>query len=604
MAEETPQRLAEAARLQETGRMLDELAKERKIGAIYEREEIVDKCIRLLALNVNVVLVGEPGTGKNAVVESIAHKIANNEISHLDWQHIVEVNATRLQWGCIYAGNLENKMNQFVNNCESQKAIIFFDQIHEGVGAGAGSQDPENDCITILANCLQGRRVPVMGATTADGYRILQRAKPSFINRFVKVDIPPTDDKETLSILRSVRQSFEGRYSVRISDDLLEEVIRLYDRFYPWRQFPGKAFEGLKNVISRRKRDAETPTVSINRDDLYVAIKEKSGLPDIMIFPDQGIDPGEIRSYFKERIFGQDEAIDELVYAIIRFKEWVNDPAKPVGSYIFAGPSGVGKTELAKVLAEYLFGSEKRLMVYPMSQYQGMEGVKRLLGGRLRDFYETGRLIGDVMSTPFSVILLDEIDQASEEVIYSLYQILDEGKLIDPVGKTVYFTTSIIIMSTNVGMERYFKRHMGIRVEAGEKKQVISEEIRKGIKRDLERRFGVPFLNRVTKVVPFHPLDYATIGRIAEKAVKDACSLPGLVRRNIHVVVDRSVLDLLVKRGYDQRYGARPMQGVVRDIVINPIAEYLARLGGNAREITLRVELEDERAIIRTISDQ
>lgn len=576
-----------------TGTVLDKQGE--STDPIYERKDIVPRVAALLAHNADVLLIGESGTGKNAIVEDLAGKLAAGKLSNFPWQHIVQVNTTSLQSNCRYVHDMDRNTVKLVKACEAEKVIIFFDEIHLGAGAGSTSNDPRNDCITTLDNSRIKKSVPLIGATTPDGYKELQKKHPGFVNRFAKIDVPPTDHETTLNMLRSVRESLEDKYSVELRDDMFEEIIRLYGRFYPWQWFPGKVFEGLKQTITQTRADApEGQKVTITSGHLHALLKKNTGLRDFMIEPNIQLDVTGAKRYFQERIFEQNHAVDELISAILEFKQRVNEPGKPVGSFIFVGPSGVGKTELAKVLAEYLFGSEDKLLVYPMSQYQGVEGMRHLLGGGWWRSEEVGRLAGDVKASPFSVILFDEIDQASPEVVKALYQILGEGKLIDPSGKVAPFTASIIILSTNLGMEKYFDR---LRIgfsgsdKAQEQQGEISEELYYAIKNTLEGKFGRAFVDRITKIIPFFPLNQDTIRKVAKKTIKEAGMRPGFQESNIKVKVDGVVLNLLVAKGYDVEYGARPMQTAVRDIIVVPIARYL-NYHPELKNTTLTVKLK------------
>jgi ATP-dependent Clp protease ATP-binding subunit ClpA len=366
-------------------------------------------------------------------------------------------------------------------------------------------------------------------------------------------------------------------------------------------QFPRKAFMMLNSCIARAKKlDSKAKRTKVTVKHVHQTVRRDTGLPDFLIRPETIVDVGEMKDYFRERIFSQDPAIEALIASILSFKQRINDPTQPVGSFFFVGPSGVGKTELAKVLAEFIFGSKDKTMIYPMSRYQGLDGVASLFGRRGRTVEEMGKLVGDVRTSPFSVVLFDEIDQASPMVINSLYDVLGEGRLTDPLGREVHFTGCVIILSTNVGMERYFSHGaIGFPLSGDSRTEYcgIDGETYDRIRGDLEDLFKTPFLNRVHKIIPFLPLDPGTVRKIAHKTIEEACTRAGLAEPNIRLDIDEKTVNLLVDRGYDREYGARPMQKAVKEYVLFPVAEYLNNHPGLG-DTTLKVRLNRGRVCV------
>lgn len=572
MGEESWDRLKRTSEVEEAGLLLDKLAKEENFAPIYERKELVKYCIDNLLRRNNLMLVGTHGVGKNAIVESIAIFLSSISDEDFPIKHILETNSSKLLEGCLYTGNLENKLQQLFVNCYKEKTVIFFDNAHFGIGVWAPNDNPQNDMINIMYNSfLPGTRM--ICATTPEGYNMLERVHPEFVNKFIKIEVPPTTKEETTKILKDIKPKFQEKYSITITDEMLEELVELSDRFYRTREFPGKAFELLSKVINENLGKSE-----ITVDDLYKHVLEDTGLPDFIIHKNESITEEKIKEYFYSFIFGQEEAVNEIVLDILRFKTMLNRPDKPVGSFLFVGPSGVGKTELAKVLAKFFFGSEKKLFMYPMSQYTGVDGFRRLLGspsGEVRDLlYNTGKVIKDVRTSPFSVILFDEIDQASMEVINGLYQILDEGKIIENNGEITSFVSSIIIMSTNIGMEEFFSKSIGFDDSHPETKKL---NIKNKITTKLESYFGEPFLNRIGKIIIFNPLDRNIVKKIVLKIVDDFTKkLPGLATRNLKIELEDDVLDFLSEIGYNEKYGARNMHRVIEEYCLNKISTFLA----------------------------
>ena len=605
MAEEgTPDRLAEHAKLNVAGRMLDELAKSNVIGPVYERVELVDLCVNFLAASNHILLVGEPGTGKNALVESIAMRIAASRVPRgFHWKHVVEVNPAKLIVGCIYVGNLENKLNYLFANARDANAILCIDNLHCSIGSFSNDRDPFSDLATLLAEqCPPPSHVCLIGCTTVEGFKALSKLRPHLAQKFIRVDVPASDQPQTLRMLKSVRPDIEKKHGVRIDLQVPEELVRQLERFHHWRAFPGKAFEWLNRLCTARAAEVDRLGQKLTRTVTVVqfldALRKETGLPDGILKENVPLRVQDVRAFFRSAIFGQDPAIEEVTRAVLRFKTELSRPDGPVGSFLFAGASGTGKTELAKKLAQFLFGSKDRLLLYPMSQYQGDTGRRRLLGTGSTSISEavaSGGLLDDVRSCPFSVILFDEIDQAGPEILGSLYQILDEGRLVEHTGNVVSFRSSIIIMTTNVGIEHFYKKRIGIGTD---RRTDVRRDVDANVRRELETRFGLPFLNRLTGSVVFHPLPQDVIRSIAVKAVLDAQDmLPGLVRRNLRLKLTDAAIDHLVRVGYDEKSGARVMQRAVVTWCIDPVAELLSAAPGLAGT-TIGVDFDGGKAVL------
>jgi ATP-dependent Clp protease ATP-binding subunit ClpA len=571
MSEEAEERLKKASEIEAAGFLLDKLAKEKKIAPIYERKEFVRYCINSLVKGNNLMLVGAHGVGKNAIVESIAIYLSSISDQDFPIKHILETNSSKLLEGCLYVGNLENKLQQLIKNCDIEKTVIFIDNIHFGIGVWASTASPQNDMINIINNSfLPGTRM--ICSTTPEGLKMIEGVHPEFANKFIKIEVPPTTKEETIEILKSIKLEIQNTYNIIIEDNMLKELVQLTDRFYRSREFPGKAFEMLSRIINENLGKER-----ITIEDLYKHVLRDTGLPNFIIHKSESIDEEKIKNYFNSFIFGQEEAVHEIVLNILKFKTRLNRPDKPVGSFLFVGPSGVGKTELAKVLAKFLFGSEDKLHMYPMSQYNGTDGFKKLLGSpspEPRDLlYGTGKVLKDVRSSLFSVILFDEIDQASKDVLNGLYQILDEGKIVENNGDITSFVSTIIIMSTNIGMEEFFSKSIGFDSQPESKKLIIRNKVRA----KLESVFGEPFLNRVGKIIIFNPLDKNIVKKIVLKIVEDFTKkLPGLVERNLRIELENNVVDFLSDVGYSEKYGARNMYRVIDEYCLNEITTFLA----------------------------
>lgn len=578
MAEESSEkRLERLSNIEEAGKLLIKLARENLIGPIYERKEFVDKCLKLISEKNNLIIVGEHGVGKNAIIESLALRIvklkSNNEGNNLP-DEILEINTTKIMEGCIYIGNLENKVQNLVKNCVDKNVGIFFDNLHLGIGVWSYKESPQNDILNILNNSLLPN-IRFISTTTPEGYKILQKTHPQFINNMIKIEIPPTSPESTQAILFELKSDLENKNNIKIENDVLIEVVRLSNIFIHWENFPGKAFKILSRLISLRKDSI------ITKELLYEYFMDSTGLPEFIIKNDLPLKKEDIKKYFEGIVFGQNEAIDEITNTILKFRTQLIRKSKPIASFLFVGTSGVGKTELAKALSKFLFNSEKKVFIYPMAQYVDQNGYRKLFGTLGGDIYELvsgeGKLINDVRSTPFSVILLDEIDQADKNVINALYQILDEGRFIENNGDVVSFKSTITIMTTNLGMDKFFSKNIGFKSNNKNNADNSIEDIKRAIIQDLENIFKSPFLGRIDKIIIFKTLNKEILSRIINKTINKLTEeLYGLKERNIKIDLDENIIDLLIDKGYNLKYGARNIEKVVDNYIITPLANILS----------------------------
>jgi len=584
--EEEPKK---ASRLESIGRNLTHLASEGRIGPIYERKEIISELAsQLLIDGNNVLLVGEPGTGKNAVVEGLACWIPRNEVD-LPYKVIVECTHVSFQAFCLYAHEFETKLQMIVGELRKHKAILFFDQINLAVGAGALSGFEERTLANLLNPYLARNEITIIGATTPDGYKAILRRNPSFASRFIRLDIPVIKPDQALTILEDLKVEIEEKYQVTIEDEALRTIIDMSDRFYRERFFPGKAFEVLRDVIASEAHiSKEKGDGLVKKEHVYSVFKRRTGLPDFIIYRDRYIKKDEVRDYFAERIFGQDEAVEEVVNTIFSLKAELNDPQKPVAVFLFAGPTGVGKTYLARLLANYLFGSEEKLFRYDMSEYSTSDSVERLINGRRDE--KRGKLVEDILASPFSVILFDEIEKAHPNIFNLLLSLLGEGRITDETGRTVNFCNTIIIMTSNIGGELYSRIPIGLRTddEVG-----VTE---KDLFRKIKEYFRPEFIGRLTKVIPFKPLSKEQIELIARKEIDKLTKRKGITFRRLEISVSERVIDYLIKMGYSPEYGARPMQRAVERHIGFPLAEAIS--SGRVRQSDkIHIDLGEERMI-------
>jgi ATP-dependent Clp protease ATP-binding subunit ClpC len=581
--------LKKASRLESIGRNLTHLAFEGRIGPIYERKEIISELASQLCIGENnILLVGEPGTGKNAVVEGLACWIARNEVD-LPYKVIVECTHVSFQAFCMYVHEFETKLQMIVEELRKHKAILFFDQINLAVGAGAVSGFEERTLANLLNPYIARNEIRIIGATTRDGYKAILRGNPSFASKFIRLDIPVITADQALTILNDLKAEIEDKYQVKIEDDALSIIIDMSDRFHRERFFPGKAFEVLRDIIATESHGTEREGSGwIRKEHVYSTFKRRTGLPDFVIYRDRYIKKEDVRDYFDSRIFGQDEAVEEVVNTVLNLKAELNDPQKPVAVFLFAGPTGVGKTYLARLLADYLFGSEEKLFRYDMSEYSTSDSVERLINGRREE--KRGKLVEDILASPFSVILFDEIEKAHPNIFNLLLSLIGEGRLTDEKGRTVNFCNTIILMTSNIGGELYSRIPIGLRTD--DEVSVTEKDLFKKIK----EYFRPEFINRLTKVIPFKPLSREQIRVIAKKEVDKLVERKGITHRELKIGVSEKVIDFLIEMGYNAEFGARPMQRAVERYIGFPLAEAIS-MGEVHQNEKIHMDLDVDRKI-------
>ena len=557
-------------------RDLIDLATKQMIGPVYERSDIIGDLASLLSTkDCNPLLVGEPGTGKNAVVEGLACRLAAREVPGLETA-LLECTADSFITGCHYCGDFETKVQVVVQRVRVQEAVLFLDTTNDAVRTGATALDDPRTLATALSPYMAKNEITVIGATTPGGYKAMQQTNSAFAGRFATLDLDAISPQQTRSILSGVKAKFEERYAVTIEAASLDAIVDLAERFYKQRAFPGKAFEILREVIAMNVGRHHRPDERlITPDDVYSSVRQKTGLPDFVIFRETKKDREDIKDYFTQKLLGQEEAIDMVVDTVLSLKAEVNDPRRPVGVFLFAGPTGVGKTYLARTLAAYLFGSEERLLRYDMPEYATHDSLEKLIGHSRRGG-ERGRLVEDVMGCPFSVILFDEIEKAHRNVFDLLLPVMGEGRLTDASGHTVSFCNSIIILTSNLGAELYGKLPIGFTT-------AIPKEELNGIEGDIVKKvkdwFSPEFVNRLTGIVAFKPLSREVIRTIAQRELDDLARRQGIASRDLKISASDAVLDRVIDEGYDREYGARPMQRAVQRCVGYPLAAAISAGG-------------------------
>jgi ATP-dependent Clp protease ATP-binding subunit ClpC len=576
MSDSSQERIKSAARLNDLGRNLTLLAKENELTHIYEREEEILQLANLLSIGeMSVLLVGDSGVGKNAIVEGLAkwmnlgdnNLTANQKVimhASLANKSIIEVNPEDFQYDCYYVHEFESKIKYIINECKMNKVILFIDNINMAISAGASGQSPERNLANLLNRYLSSKELIVIGATSNEGYKTMMKKNSDFTKRFNKMEITEATPQKTTEILLHLQNKLETKYSVEINCEIFELLIDLAHRFYPDKAFPGKAIDILIEAISSKAMTDR----SLVLDDIYNVVRSRTGFPEKIIHRYQALSKEHVSVYFQERLFGQDYAIDLIADSILTYKSELNNSQKPIDTFLFVGPTGVGKTELAKLLAEYLFGNQDRLHKYDMANYVGIDGLMRLCAGS-KSINEPGKLFSETMANPYCVTLFDEIEKASTEIFNFLLPVLDEGKLVDEAGRVAYFNNSIIIMTSNLGSNLYKKKP----ITFGPNSLSVSKE---DIFKIIKEHFNPEFINRIGHIIYFSSLSHDNVAKIIKKELNKILNRSGISLRELEIDIREGVIDSIANKAYSLEYGARAIQREISDIIIKPLSELLS----------------------------
>jgi ATP-dependent Clp protease ATP-binding subunit ClpC len=648
----TSQLRSHQSMLDEFGRDLTELARQGKLDPVVGRDAEIERVLEILSRRTknNPVLIGDPGVGKTAIVEGIAQRIASGEVPEtLKGKRVVQLDVGSLVAGTKYRGEFEERMQQILDEIMRQKdqIILFIDELHTIVGAGGaeGAVDASN----MLKPTLARGDLHVIGATTGDDYRKYIEKDPALERRFQPVYVAEPSPDDTIAILKVLKDKLEAHHKVKISDSAIKAAVYLSDRYITDRHLPDKAIDLLDEACAKvrlrasfvpasvRKLDEEINQLQRDlraavdknefekaaqiRDKLGQLKSEKENLQkrdhvsqssDLVVTDKEiaevvsswtGIPVTELEESEKEklakleeslhkRVVGQDEAISAVSQAIRRARTGLKDPKRPIGSFIFLGPTGVGKTELAKTLAEVLFGDESALVRFDMSEYMEKHTVSRLIGSPpgYVGYEEGGQLTEAVRRRPYSVILFDEIEKAHPDIHNLLLQVLDDGRLTDAKGHVVDFKNTIIIMTSNLGSQ--------ILMDAADGK-ISEEEAQERVMDSLKSYFRPEFLNRVDDIVFFKPLTKGQLKDITKLQLDNLSER--LQDQHIKVVVTDKAIEHLAELGYDPELGARPLKRIIQKQIENKIAEKMV-LGEIAPGDQIEIDFDGEAFIINKIS--
>ncbi len=559
--------------VEEFTRDLTQLALDGKIQkAVGRRKEVME----LVEINArksknNVILVGEAGTGKTKIVEDFAYRLAKGRFEGvIEQTRILELNVSALMAGTQYRGGFEEKIMTLLHELENRPdTILFIDEIHLIMGAGATDGDSV-DLANLLKPALGRGDIRCIGATTLKEYRKFIGKDPALERRFQMLRVEPLSPKSTLKVLQSLQPILEEHHNVQISPEALEAVIQLTERYMPNRTFPDKAIDMLDQACARHRinslmrsgrRDAQAVGNLVTPHSIRKVVSQAAAVPIGDITRDDRMHLANMGDKLKRRIIGQDEAVDKVVSAIKKSRAGLSDPNRPDSVMLFLGPTGVGKTQLAKELAKSVFGAANHLITFDMSEYVEAHSVSKLIGappGYVGSEQE-GLLTGAVQNTPFSIILFDEIEKAHPQIFDIFLPIMDEGRLKDSDGKLIDFKNTIIIFTSNIGAET-----LGQEEPDTGHSEVLDA---------LREHFRPEFINRIDEIVPFHRLVFEDVRTVLQIMVND-------IRRRIHdrgmgIRMYQRAYEFLAEKGYNPEYGARELKRTVERYIANPISEHI-----------------------------
>lgn len=584
--------------LKEFGYDITQAAREGRLDPLVGREDEIQRVIQILGRRRknNPMLVGDPGVGKSAIVEGIALKIVNDDVpAVLAGKRLISLDLGSIVAGTKYRGDFEKRLKAIIKEVsESPDVILFIDEFHTIVGAGgaSGSLDAAN----MLKPALARGDIQCIGATTLDEFRKNVEKDGALDRRFQKIVVEHTDIPHTASILRRLKTNYEKHHNVIYTEEAIDACVRMSDRYITDRCLPDKAIDAMDEAGSMVRLKNPKKTGRVTAEDVAKVISKMTGIPSGRVAESEGGKLMKMRQKLQERIIGQDEAIGKVVRAIQRNRAGIKDPGKPIGTFIFFGPTGVGKTQLAKSLAEYLFDSEENMIRLDMSEYMEKFNVSRLIGAPpgYVGFEDGGQLSERVRRKPYCVVLLDEIEKAHPDVFNLLLQVMDEGRLTDSNGRAISFRNTIVIMTSNVGSRELDEYGSGVGFNtAGKNLRTSRKTI---LEKAVRKAFPPEFINRVDEQVFFRALDKEDIEKIIDielKGLKQRVSEAGF-NLNVTPSAKRFVADA----GYDPSYGARPLKRAVQRHIEDPVSEQIIadRMAGDSHSgATLRVSLSKDK---------
>ena len=586
--------------LEEFGYDITKAAREGKLDPLVGREAEIQRVIQILGRRRknNPMLVGDPGVGKSASVEGIAIKIVTGDIPPvLADKRLISLDMGSIVAGTKYRGDFEKRLKSIINEvAQNPDVILFIDEFHTIMGAGgaSGSLDAAN----MLKPALARGEIQCIGATTMDEFRKNVEKDGALDRRFQKIVVERTDIAHSISILDRAKINYEKYHNVIYTDEAIEACVRMSERYITDRCLPDKAIDVMDETGSMVRLQNPGKTIHVSAEDVAAMISKMTGIPSGQIAENEGTKLMKMSEKLRSRIIGQDEAIEKVVRAIQRGRAGIKNPGKPIGTFIFFGPTGVGKTQLAKSLAEYLFDSEDNMIRLDMSEYMEKFNVSRLIGAPpgYVGFEEGGQLSERVRRKPYCVVLLDEIEKAHPDVFNLLLQVMDEGRLTDSTGRTVSFRNTILIMTSNVGSRELDEYGSGVGFSTSLKNVQINRK--NVLEKAVKKAFPPEFINRVDEQIFFNPLTKEDIGKIIDIELK------GLRRRvkeaGFELTITPSAKKFVADAGFDPSYGARPLERAIRKYIEDPVSEHIIsdrifRRGSGTQARKLRVSLSADK---------
>lgn len=645
------------------GRDLTAMAEQNKLDPIVGRLNEIERVSQILSRRKknNPILIGEPGVGKSAIAEGLALRIVQKKVSRvLFGKRIISLDLASLVAGTKYRGQFEERMKAVMNELEkSRDIILFIDEIHTIIGAGgaSGSLDASN----MFKPALARGEIQVIGATTLDEYRQYVEKDGALERRFQKVLVEPTTIDETIQILNNIKERYEDHHSVQYTEEAVQACVKLTDRYISDRNLPDKAIDALDEVGSRvhitninvpkeivdlekkiedikiekgnviksqqyekaaELRDTEknliddlekaqkkweeeskAHKITVTEDHVAEVVSMMTGIPLQKVSQSESGKIMNLGDTLKGKVIGQDEAVAKVVKAIQRNRAGLKDPNKPIGSFFFLGPTGVGKTQLAKVLAKTLFDSEEALIRIDMSEYMEKFSVSRLVGAPpgYVGYEEGGQLTEKVRRKPYSIVLLDEIEKAHPDVFNMLLQALDDGHMTDGLGRKIDFKNTILIMTSNIGARQLADFGTGVGFGTTARKEQEDENAQKVIHNALKKAFSPEFLNRIDDMIVFNSLQKEDINKIIEIELVE---LYGRINElGYEVKITNSAKDFISDKGYDQKFGARPLKRAIQKYIEDPLAEEIIN-ASLAEGDTITIDLDKKKEEIKIKIDK
>ena len=645
--------------LNQFGEDLSLRAQEGKLDPIVGRKNEIERLIQILSRRTknNPCLVGEPGVGKTAVVEGLAQKIVSEDVPEtLKNKRVVTLDISGMVAGAKYRGDFEDRIKKAL--AEVKKAgdvILFIDEIHTIVGAG--SAEGSLDAANILKPLLARGEIQLIGATTLKEYKKYIEKDSALERRFSPVTVPEPSEKDTIKILKGIRDKYEAHHNVKITDEAIEAAVNMSTRYISDRFLPDKAIDLIDEAASRERlktytepesirkiqaevedlkkdkeeavrnqefekaadlRDKEQKAlnkllkeqnkwrnkntkevVNITQENIAEVISNWTGVPAKKITEDENERLRNLENNLHERVIGQNEAVEAVAKAIRRGRVGLKDPKRPIGSFLFLGPTGVGKTELSKALAQSLFGDENSMIRIDMSEYMEPHSVSKLIGSPpgYVGFQDGGQLTEKIRRKPYSVVLFDEIEKAHPDVMNILLQVLEDGRLTDSQGRTVNFKNTVIIMTSNLGARLITDRKsLGFTSQNSvDNKEREYEDIKKEVMREIKKELRPEFINRIDEIIVFHPLNEEEISQIIDLMLQEVKNR--LKEQKIDIVLEPEVKEMIAKKGIDKSFGARPLRRTIQSVLEDRLAEEI--LEGNLQKgKENRIGVKEEKIVV------